>query len=84
MQCVQANNYDLTPVESCLKIRHKEAEGWVYDRMCDLKKEFQYKEAEYFRCNTDLCNAAENHRPKLLLTFLFTSFTFLAIKLLRF
>lgn len=83
IQCTQAHTYDLTPIESCLKIKHKEAEGWVYERGCDRKDKPQFKQAEFFWCSTDFCNAADdNHRPKLLLTFLLTSF--LTIKLLRF
>lgn len=84
VSCTQLHAYDLTPVEKCLKIKHKEAEGWVYERSCDRKDKPQYREAEFSYCDTDLCNTADNHRPKVLalITFLFTSF--LATKLLRF
>lgn len=80
ISCTQTHDYDLTPIEKCIKIKYKAAEGWVYIRGCDRNQ--KYEQAEYFRCNTDLCNTADNHRPKVLLTILFTSF--LAIKLLRF
>lgn len=80
VSCTQTHAYDLTPIEKCIKIKYKTTEGLVFERGCDRKQ--QYQNAEYFWCNTDLCNTADNHRPKLLLTILFTSL--LAIKLLRF
>lgn len=82
IQCTQAHTYDLTPIESCLKIKHKEAEGWVYERGCDRKDKPQFKQAEFFWCTTDFCNGADAHRPKILLTFLFISI--FAITWLRF
>lgn len=80
ISCTQTHDYDLTPIDKCVKIKFKATEGMVYIRGCDRKQ--QYPNAELFSCTTDLCNTADNHRPKVLLTFLFTSV--LATKLLRF
>lgn len=95
MDCTQKHTYDLTPIESCLKIKHKgepdwntnhvwqhisnplffipEGDRWIYERGCDRKDKPQFKEAQFYWCTANYCNAADNNQPKSLLTLLFTS-----------